>query len=244
MASWCFCDDGAFRASNFTRPGTAGRGVVELSQPYDLAVDGEVDRDSTTARTGRPFPRHRLPIAVAALVILAGGVGGWAHYRAVGSSLVYGDELRTPGAVSCVPWDGPLQVDEAPTLSNATGATVHVSRIEPAGTSGLRVHEVRIMPPSPDIVFGTEFDPQDPGWEATSVVGPEGITLEPGEWVQLAYVLDVDTSGGSFPYSTVSYEVGPYAYRATYPQAVMVLPTTRAKCSDAEMERLGASPIP
>ena len=237
-------DDGAFRASNFTRPDTAERGVVELPQPYDLAVDGGVDRPSTTARTGGPFPRHRLPIAVAALAILACGVGGWAHYRAVGSSLVWGDELRTAAGIGCMPWDGPLQVVDAPVLSNTTGATVHVSRIEPAATPGLAVHEVRIVPRSPDIVFGTEFDPQDPGWEATSVVGPAGITLEPGEWVQLAYVLDVDTSGGSFAYSTVSYEVGPYSYRATYPGANMVLPTTRAKCSDAAMERLGASPIP
>lgn len=207
-------------------------------------MDGGVDRPSTTAHIGRPFPRHRLPIAVAVVVALGCGLGGWAHYRSVGSSLVYGDELRTAAGIGCMPWDGPLQVVDAPVLSNTTGATVHVSRVEPAGTPGLRVHEVRIMPPSPDIVFGTEFDPQDPGWEATSVVGPEGITLEPGEWVQLAYVLDVDTSGGSFPYSTVSYEVGPYSYRATYPQAVMVLPTTRVECSEAAMNQLGAAPIP
>ncbi|MFI2102825.1 hypothetical protein ACH436_06000 [Isoptericola sp. NPDC019693] len=204
----------------------------------------EVDGALPAPRAGRPFPRHRLPIAGAAVLMLACGLGGWAHYRAVGSSLIYGDELRTAAGIGCMPWDGPLQVVDAPVLSNTTGATVHVSRIQPAGTPGLRVHEVRVVPPSPEIVFGAEYDPDDPGWAGTSVVGPEGITLEPGESVQLAYVLDVDTSGGSFAYSTVSYEVGPYSYHATYPGANMVLPTTRAKCSEAAMERLGASPIP
>ena len=129
-------------------------------------------------------------------------------------------------------------------LSNTTGATVHVSKVEPAATPGLRVHEVRVVPPSSDVVFGAEYDPEDPGWEETSVVGPAGITLEPGKWVQLAYVLEVDTDGGSFPYSTVAYEVGPYHYRATYPGANMVLPTTRSECSEAAMNQLGAAPIP
>ncbi|MFI2295721.1 hypothetical protein [Isoptericola sp. NPDC019571] len=207
-------------------------------------MDDRVDMARTTARTGRPFPRHRLPITVAVVVALACGVGGWAHYRAVGSSLVHGDDLRAPGAGSCVPWDGPLQVNEAPTLSNTTGATVHVSKVEPAATPGLRVHEVRVVPPSPDVVFGTAYDPEDPGWEETSVVGPEGITLKPGETVRLAYVLEVDRDGGSFPYSTVAYEVGPYSYRATYPQAVMVLPTTTAECSQEAMNQLAAEPIP
>ncbi|MFD6135543.1 hypothetical protein [Isoptericola sp. NPDC060257] len=207
-------------------------------------MDDRVDRARTTARTGRPFPRHRLPIAVAAVVALACGVGGWAHYRAVGSSLVHGDELRTAAGIGCMPWDGPLQVVDAPVLSNTTGATVHVSKVEPAATPGLRVHEVRVVPPSPDVVFGTEYDPEGPGWEETSVVGPEGITLEPGERVQLAYVLEVDRDGGWFPYSTVTYEVGPYSYRATSPGANMVLPTTRAECSEAAMNQLGAAPIP
>ncbi|MFE5292113.1 hypothetical protein ACFQ8T_08035 [Isoptericola sp. NPDC056618] len=207
-------------------------------------MDDRVDRARTTARTGRPFPRHRLPIAVAVVVALACGVGGWAHYRAVGSSLVYGDELRTTAGIGCMPWDGPLQVLDAPVLSNTTGATVHVSKVEPAATPGLRVHEVRVVPPSPDVVFGTEYDPEDPGWQETSVVGPEGITLEPGERVQLASVLEVDRDGGSFPYSTVTYEVGPYSYRATYPGANMVLPTTTTECSEAAMNQLGAAPIP
>ena len=204
-------------------------------------VDGA---PTAAAGAGRPFPRHRRLAAGAVVVALACGVVGWEQYRAVGSTVVAGDDSRTPGGVGCMPWAGPFMVLDAPVLANQTGRTVHVSSVVPAATPGIRVHEIRIVPPSPDIVFATAYDPADPGWDDTSVVGPEGLTLEPGEVVNLAYVLEVDRTGGSYPYSTVTYDVGTFSYRATYPGANLVLSTSVAECTDSAMNRLLAARIP
>ncbi|MCK0116480.1 hypothetical protein MWU57_05500 [Isoptericola sp. S6320L] len=133
---------------------------------------------------------------------------------------------------------------DAPVLANRTGHTVHVRGVQLGASHGVRIHEVRAVPVSSEIVYGQAYDPAHPAWADTSVIGPDGITLQPGAVVHLAYVLDVDRTGGSFPYSVVTYTVGPLGYRATYPGANAVLPAGEADCSGGVMEQLAAHSIP
>ncbi|NOW01206.1 hypothetical protein [Isoptericola chiayiensis] len=168
----------------------------------------------------------------------------WIGYRAVGASLVPGDGDPHPAGVGCVTWKGPLMVIDGPVLSNRTGHTVHVSDVDVPDAEGIRLHEIRTVSTSSDVVFGAAYDPADPGWAGTERVGPEGITIAPDVVSRLAYIVEADTAGGSYPYSLVEYRIGPLTYRATYPGANAVMPRGGPSCTPAVADRLQDARIP
>jgi len=113
------------------------------------------------AGRARWFRRREPLIGIVGVLVLAAVC--WIGYRAVGASLVPGDGDPHPAGVGCVTWKGPLMVIDGPVLSNRTGHTVHVSDVDVPDAEGIRLHEIRTVSTSSDVVFGAAYDPADPG---------------------------------------------------------------------------------
>ena len=197
----------------------------------------------TSGERPRRRPRWALPVALAAVVAVV-AVGGWASYRAIGGPDVAGGDGDGYSA-ACLPFDGQVQVHDGAWLHNDTGHTVRVTDVEPRSPRGIRVREVRVVtgPDTEGLLTGVAYDPADPVWDRSVVLGEDGYELAPDATVMAVLVAEIDPGGAAWLGSAVSYRVGLLPYVGRYPLATAVLPEGVRSCPDDIVERIEAGEL-
>jgi hypothetical protein len=154
--------------------------------------------------------RRWLAAGTAVAVVGAGVAGGW--WWTGQPSLAAG------GYGMCLVPDGPTVVLEGAYLANETRFGARVLAVEPRHTDGFDLREVRVGPVelNEELVMGGPYDPADPASERTTVLGDEGVVVDPGETLVAWLVADVDPAGAFMDGVTVQYRVGPFPHEDVF----------------------------